>query len=739
MLNADEVKKIILKAIKGLAKPIAITLIAAILLASVFWGVIEGIFSSVGEILSDVSDHVLINGNNIEIDKDYLEDAKSKLESLGINPDSLGFGNDAEYLERFLEAEIVTSYPNLGGDGLQGAVYFERAKIDGSIIRLSYLEYNEFYNKVNNGEDIDQYFTVDQNDWTVHVKKIDGTIEKINYKSMVEKFAMPFQFPVALALTTQNPQFALAVVNLVKESRIVITIAESETTTTTTVTEHYDQTVTQTTPGNGENPDQTQHVSSGRGQGTPQVTTETTYSTDIFLSSARTWILNEITDLKYDESSQDAEPVTTELSPTSSTQTRPNGTVITTTRTNRTSVTEVHTQYRRWVRGTSKVIEKSENFIRLIINDGATNGNGFVQIAKRLHDYLAENDYYYSSAANVAAGHYVEDGEAISSIIPSYPDPGPMSKRYLCCTTFSAWVLMEAGYEGIDCSALKPLDDSIKDRGWLVIDDINDVQPGDIVFWYQAGTTTLAHTNVCASREADGTLRYYDAGSTSRIRAYDPVLYLDEMGSIRTFAYAYRPNDEIAKSLGADTITELKNNIEDYIETSTGEGEYSVSVVNLNRILQDISINNERVKSNGLIKLFIMATAYSEVRSGALSEDDVSMYIESMIIEDRNISANNLLELMGNGDIAKGVDKVNQYCRQNSYVNTKLEGEFEQENTEGNDQTYTSVNDVATILEKIFKGTCVNRRIFRKNDEFIKRTVNYRYDTINYNRCRSSK
>lgn len=94
---------------------------------------------------------------------------------------------------------------------------------------------------------------------------------------------------------------------------------------------------------------------------------------------------------------------------------------------------------------------------------------------------------------------------------------------------------------------------------------------------------------------------------------------------------------------------------------------------------------------------------------------------------------------MGNGDIAKGVDKVNQYCRQNSYVNTKLEGEFEQENTEGNDQTYTSVNDVATILEKIFKGTCVNRRIFRKNDEFIKRTVNYRYDTINYNRCRSSK
>ena len=38
-------------------------------------------------------------------------------------------------------------------------------------------------------------------------------------------------------MTSQNPQFALAVVNLVKDSRITITIAESETTVTTTTTE----------------------------------------------------------------------------------------------------------------------------------------------------------------------------------------------------------------------------------------------------------------------------------------------------------------------------------------------------------------------------------------------------------------------------------------------------------------------------------------------------------------------
>ena len=73
---------------------------------------------------------------------------------MGINSETLGLGNDEEYLERFLEAEIVTNYPYLGGEGLQGTVYFDRAQTDGTTTRLQYISYDEFYAKINNGEDV---------------------------------------------------------------------------------------------------------------------------------------------------------------------------------------------------------------------------------------------------------------------------------------------------------------------------------------------------------------------------------------------------------------------------------------------------------------------------------------------------------------------------------------------------------------------------------------------------------
>ena len=318
MLNSDQIKKTIIRSMKNLIKPVIIVTLIALILVSLFWGVIEGVLDKASEIFSDITEKIQIVGNNLQIDPDYLEEAKKKLDNLGVNSNSLGFGENAEYIDRFLEAEIVTNYPYLGGDGLQGAVYFERAKIDGSTTQLKYIEYNEFYNKVNNGDsDINDYFTVDTNDWTVHVMKNDGNVEKINYKSMVEKFAMPFEFPISLALVSQNPQFAVAVVNLVKESRIVITIAELKTTSTTTNTERYHETVRQTTINDNDN-FRTHIISEGDGEDEPQVSVEETYSTDIFLSRAQTWILNEVTDLKYDTSSEDDEPIVNEL-PTRST------------------------------------------------------------------------------------------------------------------------------------------------------------------------------------------------------------------------------------------------------------------------------------------------------------------------------------------------------------------------------------------------------------------------------------
>ena len=176
----EKIKEKVTKQIKKFGKMIIVSTSSFVLLVSLFFGVINGVFSSASKIFSDIIDNIKIDGNNIVVDENYMKEAEEKLEKLGINSKTLGLGNE-NYLERYLEAEIVTSYPYLGGEGLQGAVYFERAKIDGTTVRLSYLEYNDFYNRFNSGGDVDNYFTVDQNDWTVHVKKIDGNIEKINY------------------------------------------------------------------------------------------------------------------------------------------------------------------------------------------------------------------------------------------------------------------------------------------------------------------------------------------------------------------------------------------------------------------------------------------------------------------------------------------------------------------------------------------------------------------------------
>lgn len=679
----NKIKEALLKGIKNLVRPIICIAIIAVLVVSLFWIVIEGVKNKVSDFFDDVSNNIKISGNNLEIDQDYLAKAKKKLKNLGVNPETLGLGND-EYLERFLEAEIVTSYPYLGGDGLQGSVYFDRAKVDGTTTELKYLEYNEFYNKVNNGDgDIRDYFTVDTNDWTVHVVKQDGTIEKINYKNMVSKFAMPFEFPICLAMVSQNPQFALAVVKLVKDSKIVITIAESKTTTTTTNTETYTRTVVDES-GNV--------VSQENGSTEPQVSVEETYTTDVFLSSAQTWILNEVTALNYDDTTEEDQPVVTDLVSESSPSTDENGNSIVISITNRKNTKEVSRHYQRWIRGTSKVIEKTSNFTNLILRDSnIANGQGLVEVAKRCHDAIAQSGRFSYGATSGGIPIDVNTDTTVD------------------CSGYVSWVLYEAGYKDMAGGQHNTNNDSLgaygKDKGWEVITNINELQPGDICFW--GGTldgNNPYHVNIYVGEES-GKKLYYDCGSQSAINKIEPKAYVAD-----DFGYAFRPNDDIAKALSPETSSDLESKIRNYID-GIGNGKYGVSVRNLNKASFSVSINDNKVKSEGLIKLFIMATAYNEINKGSIKEEDVSGDIERMITSDNNIAANSILKTIGEGDIQKGIEIVNDYTKNHEYNKTNLAGELAQSTTNiPNDKTVTSVEDVSKLLTKIFDGSCVNKK-----------------------------
>ena len=683
----DKIKSFAKKAIKKIGFRILIIAAIFIFIAAVFYGVIDGILDTVSNVYEDVSEHVAIVGNNLEIDGEYKESTSKRLKNMGLDPDTLGLPGNDNYVDKFLEAELVTNYPYLGGDGLQGTVYFERSSPDGSTTELEYREYNDFYRMKNSGNsDIYKYFTVDTEDWTVHVgknaSKNDFEIEKINYKDMVSKFTMPFEFPLTLALVTENPQFALAVVNLVKNSKIVVTIAESKTTTTTTTTYNY----TETKKIKDRALETERETVEKKSEQTVDV--QESYYTEVFLSRANTWIVNFVTDYSYEDITEDEEPQVEKLKGDIVRNISTRNEEETITQSDRSNTINISSRYQRWNIGASTVIENTKNFINLIKRDTSITGTGLVQIAKSCHDYLAENGYTY---ATPGGHHFPENGE-----------------KTIDCSAYVSWVLKKAGYEDAGMRSSATLYDYGKEKGWEQINKAEDLQPGDIVFF-------PGHVNIFIEKKG-GSYTFYDCGCTSAIQAKDPITYT----AMGTMKYALRPNDEIAQALNPKRVNDLKEKVNNYVK-GISEGTYAVSVEDLKNESNKFDINNRKLKSEGLLKLYIMATSYEQIRKGDLKEEDVSAEIEKMITTDDNYSANAILEKLGEGDTSKGIDKVNEFSRKNSYGNTKITEILSPDsNSDGSDENYTSVSDVKNILSSIYKKRCVNMQYSEKMMELLR-------------------
>ena len=687
--------------------PTIIVILVVAIVPSIFYGATRRIVEKVSDFFNDVLDNIKIVGNNLQIDEEYLDEAKKKLEKMGINAADLGLTGHEDYLERFLEAEIVTNFPYLGGDGLQGTVYFERYKSDGTTVQLEYKEYNEFYSIKNSGNtsDLSNYFTIDVEDWTVHVLKNSengsSDIEKINYKDMVSKYSMPFEFPIALAMSTQNPQFTLALVNLVKDSKIVVGILETRVEVETEKTYTSKRYTTSTNIETGEVINsRVDDITEDRSPSERDIT----YSTTVTLARANTWILNEVTDLKWNSPEVvEQEPTEQRFDETRSV-TESNGIETAVQDRERKITTKVTVYTYKWNVGTTEIIDKTSNFINLILRDTTfISGNGLVEIAKRCHDYLAENEYYYSSQANINAGTYVSDGPSVTH---KFPEEGePMSQRYMDCSAYVSWVLKTAGYD-IGCLSSSGIPTYAEEKGWEKIENVNDLQPGDIGVF-------SGHVNIFVG-ESDGKMLAYDCGMTSSIRAKEPIAY-----NFNTMICAYRPNDDIAKALSPESTEDLEEKINNYI-SSLSNGTFSVHVKDLDKQGEACSINNEKVASDGLIKIFIMIAAYQEVKDGNIEESLISSDIERMITTDSGNAANLVLRTIGKAHsekqdeneedidkyIEKGIEIVNDNIK-GKYSKTKINTRLS-ENTDGNEQisvddNYTCISDVSKALEFIFE------------------------------------
>lgn len=163
-----------------------------------------------------------------------------------------------------------------------------------------------------------------------------------------------------------------------------------------------------------------------------------------------------------------------------------------------------------------------------VLNQRHSEGSAtIIEAAHKIHKHMEDYKYTYSlttlpGTANIA-----------------------WNMRTACCATYVDWVLAEAGYKKADESLIHgacTLFRVYQEKGFMVIENYSDLQPGDIVFMtakdnstitYNGRTLLVGHVQIYAG---DG--MWYNAGSTERIQQKSP--YKSNPSS--AFAIALRAN-----------------------------------------------------------------------------------------------------------------------------------------------------------------------------------------------------
>lgn len=180
-----------------------------------------------------------------------------------------------EELEKLLNAEIITQYPDLGdAEGkLNGIIKFERHKEDGSSEFLTYVDTNTFSKYVDDGDSkaLDHFTlddtgnvviasinttteTLDLNDSEANIseyssnlsednknsdgnyKEVTKTVSKqtIYYKNYVQNYTLPFNYLWSLLVIGEDKSFVMELADLAENSEITISIYDNITTNTNT-------------------------------------------------------------------------------------------------------------------------------------------------------------------------------------------------------------------------------------------------------------------------------------------------------------------------------------------------------------------------------------------------------------------------------------------------------------------------------------------------------------------------
>lgn len=125
---------------------------------------------------------------------------------------------------------------------------------------------------------------------------------------------------------------------------------------------------------------------------------------------------------------------------------------------------------------------------------------------------------------------------------------------------------------------------------------------------------------------------------------------------------------------------------------------------------------DEPLASASIIKIFVLATAYQQIEDGVLQEDQIYADLYNMITLSDNYATNRLVKLLGGGDAAGGMAKINAYAASVGCTATQMNRLMLDMNGLEN---YTSVTDCATLLKLIDARECISAYASEKMLEML--------------------
>ena len=245
------------------------------------------VFGTIGDTIQNVV-HSFIDlfkivddwDGSIKIKDEDISKVIKEIENLGFDMDDLWLLGDIEkedtdneetlkkkqeeaakkYIRKFLEAQLVTETPhyepviasgNAYNQKTYGQVYIYRANDQEYINEnskatpMSWMSYSTMQEEAAKNNEkglnaIKNHYSIDDEGKLViaHWTKIETTgkadeviisLKHIDYKSAISQYTTPMNFFIYLTMVSQNPEFVSAVTDMVKNSRIELTIMDTKT------------------------------------------------------------------------------------------------------------------------------------------------------------------------------------------------------------------------------------------------------------------------------------------------------------------------------------------------------------------------------------------------------------------------------------------------------------------------------------------------------------------------------